>query len=342
MNASPEVDLYNQPDARDEFRRSDSHLQSVQGNADLLSAQSVTLDGTDYASPEALEQLDVLVQAAVRDGVVVAGDIDNPTVSSTVLNVARAGGWGMLYTRNPPGGHAKSTVDAEARMQELVSAGGAVVSLAKDSETPLSPQAYSDAVAALSHVVHVYESHGHTGPPMIAESAALNQQQVTVESREQIHDLDNPSLQPLWGYPPYVNATDTPEDPINQTVPYRRNDNIDAQIRTETDEFRERAQELRAAGRIDSYTRNHLLIMADYIPNLGELQGQINYGGLRVGAVEKRYLSSALDAPAGQRPETWDESAAWVRAFGEDQFRGTNQVHQIERDRGASTTQSFS
>lgn len=108
-------------------------------------------------------------------------------------------------------------------------------------------------------------------------------------------------------------------------------------------EFWQRVDELRAVGRISPQTEMQLKDMAEDSTDIREFKTRLNYGGPQLmDATEHRYLTSAVETPEGRRPETWQESSAYVRAFGTDQHHSIAAVQQQERERQMESTRMYS
>lgn len=110
-------------------------------------------------------------------------------------------------------------------------------------------------------------------------------------------------------------------------------------------EFTGRAHELLAAGRLDRDAARSLMEMAEESRSLDEFKARLHYGGPRLmDATEYRYLMTTLEAPEGQRPDTWEESAAYVRAFGVDRYATLTleRQQQLEQDRQLIASPSYS
>ncbi len=108
-------------------------------------------------------------------------------------------------------------------------------------------------------------------------------------------------------------------------------------------EFTQRTTELRQAGRIDHGTESTLLSMAETSNDLDEFKTRLQAGGRELmGATEYRYLESALLTPEGRRPETWQESAAYVRAYGTDQSSSSQQLEAMQHEQHMSSAPTYS
>lgn len=107
-------------------------------------------------------------------------------------------------------------------------------------------------------------------------------------------------------------------------------------------EFSDRVTELYEAGRLDQEARQRLRDMAAQSNDLREFKARLHYGGPRMmGPTEYRYLSSTVDTPEGQRPESWQQSESYVRAFGIDRYATLTGVQQQERDRQLQDAPSY-
>lgn len=106
--------------------------------------------------------------------------------------------------------------------------------------------------------------------------------------------------------------------------------------------FTERVTQLKEAGRIDERTVQNFQDMAAESADMTQFKSRMHYGGPRMlGATEYRYLQSALDTPEGGTPYSWEESEAYVKAFGFDQYETVCRISQMERDRQQMATPSY-
>ncbi|WP_336652996.1 MULTISPECIES: hypothetical protein [unclassified Leucobacter] len=110
-------------------------------------------------------------------------------------------------------------------------------------------------------------------------------------------------------------------------------------------EFTDRTEELVKAGRLDREAVRTLAAMADESRSQEEFLARLRTGGPRMmGATEYRYLVTTLVTPEGQRPDTWEESAVYVRAFGADPYATLTieRQQQMEQDRQLLAAPSYS
>lgn len=304
----------------------------VRGNTEPLAEQGVLITGTPGALPRAQANTRAIVSAIAETDVVTIGHLENLLSANAVLEAASASGGAVLVAR----------YWGTPRERKLLEAGATVVAFTdENNDTDFSTEDYHRWVAAFADITLVPEAD--TRSAAIAHEATRAGRKVLV--LEPLHDgpafqggidlLHRPGVSLLTrGGPGGALTAEACQEigrGIVQMLPPASRHELLGQL--DYLEFSGRVAELRAAGRIDTATEQMLLEMANDSVDLEEFQARMHYGGARIlGATEHRYLTSALETPEGQRPDTWAEADAYVRAFGFDRYSTVCKVQQLEQD----------
>lgn len=303
----------------------------VRGRREHLPDQAVVFDGSPYTTPQGTAQTTDLARGIASTDVVVVGDFENPAARQAVLAAAREGGAAVLYSRRP----LDSLEDRELPywVNSIVANGGAVVSFSPDGGDTLPVDEYRRALAAHSTVVFVEEATDEYSNTQMAEYADKLGRAVAVAEHPSYEGARYAGIRELREF---SNATvvNGSRAVLNLVGPAPRTSNDELMATLDHLEFSGRVGHLRQAGRIDAQTERNLLDMASESKDLTEFKTRMHYGGARMmGAAEYRYLVTTLETPEGQRPQTWDESEAYARAFGFDRYESICRISQMERDR---------
>lgn len=309
----------------------------VHGNLEALNRPIVLVDGLEYASPKAMAEVSKLANLAGTSNVAIAGMSENPTAKLAV-RMASAEGAGAVYLAREP---MQAAGDDLTARREVLENGGAVVSFSDGGLAAVSEARFTRASAALSTVTYVFESDTNYDSTALAEAALKLGRSVAVATPPEGNDLRYSGNRELLN-DPNVTAVATAGELLRLVEPGAPPLHRSLAEQLEDLEFSERITELKSAGRLDPATEQALADMVAVSNDLSDFQARMHSGGVRdLGAVEYRYLNSALETPLGQRPESWNESAVWVRSFGVDQYQSTAIFQQAEQHREATMTQSY-
>lgn len=329
---------------------------TVQGDQQNLTRQIVVVGGNnDMVLPRLTSDTARIVAEIAKTDVAIAGNIESPIAREAVLSAISQGGAGVLLTRwdfdydwfedsdsnsdwsyqhESDGGRSAARKRTEEVIEQVIQGGGTVVCLTPDELHPLgATSSFERNLAAFSTVTLVPEASSGNRAVGLAKAALDLGRPVAVvdppadRGREYADGrelLESPHATAVMSGRDVIGIVGPPLE-TSTDVLIRKLDHL---------EFSGRVAQLREAGRIDSNTVRDLFDMANESVDMNEFQARMHYGGPRMmGPTEFRFLMSTLDTPEGQPPASWEESAAYVRAFGVDRYQSVCRVQTMESHR---------